>query len=485
MSVAEAPLGRARFGGILVLMLLVLALGVGLGVGLGRREPAAGLTARFGVREDEIPDTPRPAPVGRPLTPPPQFPAATGDFILGINEGVAVPGRYRDRGLDLITADLVEDAATLVGLGASMVRAHTGAYPPVSFSGLSAPSTVPPMELADAWVRTVHAAGLEGVMMVSPWPGNHSAEAAIRAGGAYVPADLPAYEAYVRGMVERYDLDGIDDMPGLTRPIRYWEVDNEPDLKNTLPPKGMRNFDPSTFCRPEEYAQVLLASSRAIRAASPEARVLIGGFYRPHAETGKTYVRGVVAVPGVLDAFDIVSVHTYSDDQGGDLLAEALRFAREAMPGKPLWVTETNAGSSGKKPWMNEEWQAKMVAVIHARAILEGATALFWHSLVEPPGADEANTLHQGSLYRVDRAGVLTEKLAVAAYRRLAVELRARTVAGAKLESPGVLRFADGSALLFDGDVRAPSGATNLLDGARVDAGKTATAPAWLDVTAR
>ena len=41
--------------------------------------------------------------------------------------------------------------------------------------------------------------------MVSPWPGNHTANHT----SAYVPADLPAYRAYVTAVVERYDWDGL------------------------------------------------------------------------------------------------------------------------------------------------------------------------------------------------------------------------------------------------------------------------------------
>ncbi len=446
---------------------------------------------RLGVREDDIPESFRPPPLRRQSAAP-QFPAATGDFRFGINEGVAVPAKQRTGGIASIEAELKADAALVTGLGASIVRAHTGAFPPVSYAGLrlqasGRPGTPPaaaavsdPIALADAWVMAVGAAGLEGVMMVSPWPGNASAEAAIRAGSGYVPHDLAAYAAYVGALVERYDGDGVDDLPGLIQPIRYWEVDNEPDLKNTLPPKGNHGFDPSGFCTPAEYAQVLLTSAAAIRQASADARVLVGGFYRPHADVGEAYIRGVVAVPGVLESFDLVSIHTYSDDPAGELLAESLVVARRLMPGKPVWVTETNAASSGKKDYLDEEFQARMVATLHARAILGGATALFWHSLVEPPTAAELNTLHQGSLYRLGSGGELGEKRAVGVYRRLAARLRPLTVAGARLETTGLLRFGDGSALLFDGELKLAGAGEDLLTGEVLSVGDRARAPAWI-----
>ena len=33
-------------------------------------------------------------------------------------------------------------------------------------------------------------------------------------------------------VVERYDGDGLDDMPGFEYPIRHWEIGNEPDVQS-------------------------------------------------------------------------------------------------------------------------------------------------------------------------------------------------------------------------------------------------------------
>src|SRR3990170_622709 len=46
--------------------------------------------------------------------------------------------------------------------------------------------------------------------------------------GSYLPVDSAKYQAFVRATVERYDGDGMGEMPGLLVPIRYWQVDNEP-----------------------------------------------------------------------------------------------------------------------------------------------------------------------------------------------------------------------------------------------------------------
>jgi len=48
------------------------------------------------------------------------------------------------------------------------------------------------------------------------------------------PCDMTAYKNFVKKLVERYDGDGVDDMPNLIIPIKYWEVSNEPSMQEDL-----------------------------------------------------------------------------------------------------------------------------------------------------------------------------------------------------------------------------------------------------------
>jgi len=49
-------------------------------------------------------------------------------------------------------------------------------------------------------------------------------------GGNYdKPNNMTAFKRFIAKMVERYDGDGIDDMPGLLYPIKYYEIGNEPE----------------------------------------------------------------------------------------------------------------------------------------------------------------------------------------------------------------------------------------------------------------
>jgi len=61
------------------------------------------------------------------------------------------------------------------------------------------------------------------------------------------PCNVSDYSRFVGAVIERYDGDGIDDMPGLRYPILHWEVFNEPAMKN-LPP--FYDFTPQD-CAPQ------------------------------------------------------------------------------------------------------------------------------------------------------------------------------------------------------------------------------------------
>ena len=250
-------------------------------------------------------------------------------FSLGINEAISVPLRaVRDQGFggDALKAHLDEDARLTRSLGAVFVRGNTGAFPRSSWwSSQREPNSA---ANTDTWVRVVQAGGFEPILMVSPWPGNRTANVT----ETYLPTDMAAYTAWVTALVERYDHDGIDDMPGLVAPIRYWEVDNEPDLKFTVPPRdAVRDVPPGSFCSPKEAATVLVATSAAIKAAYADAKVLNGGIYRPFAENGKSYLRALFAEPGVAAAVDVVSLHSYASDEHGDSFADALATAGEII----------------------------------------------------------------------------------------------------------------------------------------------------------
>jgi len=77
------------------------------------------------------------------------------------------------------------------------------------------------------------------------------------------PTEMDAFLKYVHDMVERYDGDGIDDMPGLIEPINLWELINEYDCRWISGTDKLKQF----------YKEM----RKTILAANPNAKIMPGG----------------------------------------------------------------------------------------------------------------------------------------------------------------------------------------------------------------
>lgn len=187
------------------------------------------------------------------------------------------------------------------------------------------------------------------------------------------PTNWEDYKKWVYSMVERYDGDGIDDMPNLKIPIKYWEVMNEPDLSygNNAPDK-----DRLTFYKegPKEYAKLLIQTSEAIRSADQNAKILIAGAAGADKQFLDFY-REALSVNGTKDAFDIGNVHCISNDQGtSDFNVGAYKkMLAEFKISKPIWVTEAES-FNGKTAEENYELTKKSTM----GAISAGAEKIFY-----------------------------------------------------------------------------------------------------------
>ncbi len=78
----------------------------------------------------------------------------------------------------------------------------------------------------DSAVRAVQGAGVDVVATLDNAV-NPGSDAGVME--LYVPEDQrEGFARFVQDIVERYDADGIDDMPGLLAPVAAWEIGNEP-----------------------------------------------------------------------------------------------------------------------------------------------------------------------------------------------------------------------------------------------------------------
>ena len=415
------------------------------------------------VRRDEAPRATDRGPVPRT--------AETGAEVLGLNEAVSVSARSRA----LVDSPLQAEAVLLAratrtrDLGVRLVRANSHSYPELNVLALAAREF--DWSEADTFFRITGARGLDVVAVVGPWPGART--------GAYtehyLPEDLDAYEAAITRLVERYDGDGEDDMPGLERPVLAWEIDNEPDLHHLRPPRGEDDEAPRTdFQTPAEYAEIVRRTSRAIRTADEEALILAGGLYRITDEASARYLEEVLAEPGVHEAFDVLSLHCYFSGDGLVAVAETMAAARAQVPDKPVWITETSVPSDGRHAWVSPGWQAEMVVGIVGAFLAEGADRVLWHTLVDPPPRAGDDTLTYGSnglIVSHGPAGLLggedavTEKPAAAVFARLA-EVLAPTSTESYRElaaAGGRVLETDQGWLVFRGAVAPPPGARTVL----------------------
>lgn len=421
--------------------------------------------------------------------------AVTGAEVLGLNEAVSVSARSRALVRSPLQAEavLLARASRTRDLGVRLVRANSHSFPELNVMALEARDF--DWSEADTFFRATGSLGLDVVAVVGPWPGARTAAYTDH----YLPDDLEAYEEAITRLVERYDGDGLRDMPGLKRPVLAWEIDNEPDLHHLRPPRGAEGEAPRTdFQTPAEYAEIVRRTSAAVRAADEEALILAGGLYRITDEASARYLEEVLAEPGVYEAFDALSLHCYFSGDGLVAVAETMAAARAQVPDKPVWITETSVPSDGRHAWVSPGWQAEMVVGIVGAFLAEGADRVLWHTLVDPPPRTGDDTLTYGSnglLMARGPAGLLggedavQEKPAAAVFARLA-EALAPTSTESYRELPvagGRVLATDQGWLVFRGTVTPPAGARTALDLRSGEEQSVAelgeegvSAPAWL-----
>src|SRR5574340_667881 len=155
---------------------------------------------------------------------------------------------------------------------------------------------------------------------------------------SYLPKDEQKYIAFVKATVERYDGDGVDDMPGLANPIKYWQVGNEPHSS-----------------RPG-FADLQRITYTAIKEVCADCTVLIGGV--PGMPPASVYSSTFdTQYKPILDALggkyvDVMDYHWYGaatgDYRGAKQVYDHIRTVLQAdgFPADlPIWITEMGAYS--------------------------------------------------------------------------------------------------------------------------------------------
>ncbi len=282
-----------------------------------------------------------------------------------------------------------------------------------------------PSSALDTRVAAYQQAGFELVMVLrawNPWArsfGPQGGQAAVSASTPPKSEYLDDYAAWVQAVVERYDADGVDDFPGLVDvngdghpdPVRFFQI--ETDATTGV---WWQGASPETTA--SDYVTLLRAAAGGVRAASPEARVILAGAAAadmldrwPSATDLEDIVTHISPdVCGAItafqqslaaaDAYDIVAVHSMGDYSGLATLADWT--ATVAGEDKPVWLTgATTAPALTADP-----------AIVSVNPLFPGTGEALWESLKDVAAPDHDAVLRW---YRAEQARLAFKKWVMAA----------------------------------------------------------------------
>lgn len=298
------------------------------------------------------------------------------------------------RGLDLAASAGVRWVRRNGLLWAS-VEPHPGARSWAAVSGL------------ESELQAAHELGLEVILVIRDTPAWAQAVPGY-ACGPVAPQALDTLAQFAFDAVKRYGSAPYG--------VKHWELWNEPDVAPELvaPDSGYGCWGDSSdpYYGGGAYAQMLQAVYPAIKAADPEAKVLLGGLLLA-SEPGPDdpvapgrFLEGVLRAGGG-DYFDVTSFHGYAQFWNklvdwemqidawaprGGVIAGKASFLREVLAGygydKPLILTESGllCPSCGTPP--GEAFLAAQAAYVPRLYVRNGALGLIatvWYTL-EGPG---------------------------------------------------------------------------------------------------
>jgi hypothetical protein len=144
-----------------------------------------------------------------------------------------------------------------------------------------------------------------------------------------IPCNFTDYNIFVTKLIGRYDGDGVNDMPGLKIPIKYWGVLNEPEMNGT----GLAFF----YGSPNEYADIFKETRNSIKEECPNCYVLHAG------EAGvQDYMLDYWGqiFDNKID-FDIANIHFIKRTDLSTLnVKDFKQLLTQKNISKPIWVTE-------------------------------------------------------------------------------------------------------------------------------------------------
>ncbi|MDQ7826703.1 MAG: hypothetical protein RDV48_28125 [Candidatus Eremiobacteraeota bacterium] len=217
-----------------------------------------------------------------------------------------------------------------------------------------------------------------------------------------------AYLSFVKAAVDRYDGDGKNDMPGLKVPIKYWQFENEPDLRGNSDWEGFAHLQEITY--------------KAIKKQCPAAKVMMGGQSGGGIETFDAFYAPILKKLGGRFV-DIYDFHYYGDARldwrGVKKIYDHIRKTLDSLGYKKteIWITEMGSysGAPGdekerqgprqdphriKDRPQTEREQARDVVKRYVYPLALGVKKVFWaFGLMEGFKHDDGYFDHTGFIY--------------------------------------------------------------------------------------
>lgn len=292
----------------------------------------------------------------------------------------------------------------------------------------------------DASFTAAKAAGLSVIATMA----NSPSWAATYGAGPLDRSGVAPFVEFMTATVERYDGDGEADAPG-SPVIDYWEIYNEPDGGDIIRARYGAGFWGHYGA---EYAQMLCAVYPAVKAASPNARIVLGGVAHDwFEEDGGPFVRSFlddVLAAGGGHCLDALAFHYFPPFESvwtpyGPGLSGKANYLRGKLAAYgvgtlPLLVTETGNHSNADPSWPSTpEIQAGYVVKLFTQAITSRIPALIWFSWTDLDGYWAAS-----GLLDYDRQPKLAYHAFKAARRKLGTAVFLRRLSDGETGSPEV-----------------------------------------------
>jgi len=242
------------------------------------------------------------------------------------------------------------------------------------------------------------------------------------------PRDNATYGRFLKALVERYGVNGAlwrEHPEVAARPIRRWQVWNEPDIPRYWTPAK----SPTAWAKP--YIALLRAARTALKAADPGSTVICAGL------TNMSWVdlRRLYAA-GARGLFDVAAIHPFSKKVSN--VVKLVRLARSEMrragdARKHLLLTEVSWSSGRGQATITYGWEtSELGQAERVRQALRALTAirdsarldgLYWYTWLSPAPGGAASFDYSG-LRRLDGAGAIVDKPALQSWRDTVAALR-------------------------------------------------------------